>query len=50
MLCRLCMLCPLVQKEYTPSATLARRLPSKWPRPAWHPPWKIYRVIAGHLG
>lgn len=38
------------QKEYTPSAALARRLPSKWPRPAWHPPWKTYRVIAGHLG
>lgn len=38
------------QKEYTPSATLARRLPSKWPRPAWHAPWRMYRVISGHLG
>ncbi len=37
-------------KEYVPSAQLARRLPSKWPRPAWHPPWKMYRVVAGHLG
>lgn len=38
------------QKEYVPSAQLARRLPSKWPRPAWHAPWKMYRVVAGHLG
>ncbi|KAK9843635.1 hypothetical protein WJX81_000394 [Elliptochloris bilobata] len=37
-------------KEYVPSAQLARRLPSKWPRPAWHAPWKMYRVVAGHLG
>lgn len=20
------------------------------PKPKWHPPWKLYRVIAGHLG
>lgn len=38
------------QKEYTPSAAIARRLPSKWPRPVWHAPWRMYRVIAGHLG
>ncbi|PSC67497.1 pleiotropic regulatory locus 1 [Micractinium conductrix] len=38
------------EREYTPSATLARRLPSKWPRPAWHAPWRMYRVISGHLG
>jgi pleiotropic regulator 1 len=38
------------QKEYTPSAAIARRLPSKWPRPAWHAPWRMYRVISGHLG
>ena len=37
-------------KEYTPSAAVAKRLPSKWPRPAWHPPWKLFRVISGHLG
>ncbi|KAL3154918.1 Prolactin-2C3 [Trebouxia sp. C0009 RCD-2024] len=37
-------------KEYTPSAAVARRLPSKWPRPVWHPPWKLFRVISGHLG
>jgi len=37
-------------KEYTPSAAVAKRLPSKWPRPVWHPPWKLFRVISGHLG
>lgn len=40
----------MVQKEYTPSAAIARRLPSKWPRPVWHAPWRMYRVISGHLG
>ncbi|CAN6683845.1 unnamed protein product [Malus baccata var. baccata] len=24
--------------------------PRNWPRPVWHSPWKIYRVISGHLG
>ena len=38
------------QKEYTPSAAISRRLASKWPRPAWHAPWRMYRVISGHLG
>ena len=38
------------QREYTPSAVVARKIPNKWPRPAWHAPWKMYRVIAGHLG
>lgn len=38
------------RKEYVPSAQLAKRLPSAWPRPAWHAPWKMYRVVSGHLG
>lgn len=38
------------EREYTPSAAIARRLPSRWPRPKWHAPWKLYRVISGHLG
>lgn len=38
------------QQAYVPSAAVARRMPSKWPRPAWHAPWKLYRVISGHLG
>ena len=33
-----------------PSAQLARRLASKWPKPRWHAPWQCYRVISGHLG
>lgn len=28
---------------------LMRKAPSM-PKPKWHPPWKLYRVIAGHLG
>ncbi|GAQ83201.1 WD repeat-containing protein [Klebsormidium nitens] len=32
------------------SAQVLKRLPSKWPKPVWHPPWKLYRVISGHLG
>ena len=23
---------------------------STMPKPKWHPPWKLYRVISGHLG
>lgn len=38
------------QKEYTPSATIARRAAAKWPRPQWRAPWKAYRVISGHQG
>ena len=38
------------RKEYMPSAQLAKRLPSAWPRPVWHAPWKMYRVVSGHLG
>lgn len=38
------------KKEYMPSAQLAKRLPSAWPRPMWHAPWKMYRVVSGHLG
>ncbi|XP_010269564.1 PREDICTED: protein pleiotropic regulatory locus 1 [Nelumbo nucifera] len=37
--------------ERNPSTSaLIERIPSKWPRPVWHPPWKNYRVISGHLG
>lgn len=37
------------ERNYSTSA-LIERMPSKWPRPVWHPPWKCYRVISGHLG
>lgn len=36
--------------RYQPSAAVMKRLPSKWPKPVWHPPWVNYRVISGHLG
>ena len=29
---------------------LLPRKPSAMPKPSWHPPWKLYRVISGHLG
>lgn len=32
------------------TSAIMERLPSRWPRPVWHPPWKNYRVISGHLG
>lgn len=32
------------------SHALVKRLAHKWPRPEWHAPWKLYRVISGHLG
>ncbi|KAK6930653.1 WD40 repeat [Dillenia turbinata] len=32
------------------TSALMERIPSRWPRPVWHPPWKNYRVISGHLG
>lgn len=30
-------------------ANVMRKAPTM-PKPKWHPPWKLYRVIAGHLG
>lgn len=33
----------------TSSALIARKAPTM-PKPKWHPPWKLYRVISGHLG
>ncbi|KDP27811.1 hypothetical protein JCGZ_18891 [Jatropha curcas] len=37
------------ERNFSTSAIM-ERIPSKWPRPVWHPPWKNYRVISGHLG
>ena len=31
-------------------AMVARRAPPKVPTPKWHAPWKLMRVISGHLG
>jgi hypothetical protein len=41
----------LTEKAQTTSrAMVARRAPGKVPEPKWHAPWKIMRVISGHLG
>ena len=32
------------------SASVIRRQASRWPRPEWHAPWKLYRVVSGHMG
>ncbi|KAM1301145.1 hypothetical protein ACFX2H_012225 [Malus domestica] len=32
------------------TSAMTERISSRWPRPDWHAPWKIYRVISGHLG
>ncbi|KAH8499631.1 hypothetical protein H0E87_015021 [Populus deltoides] len=37
------------ERNFSNSAIM-ERIPSKWPRPIWRPPWKSYRVISGHLG
>ncbi|TYH04178.1 hypothetical protein ES288_A09G278600v1 [Gossypium darwinii] len=36
--------------ERLTTSAIIERIPSKWPRPVWHRPWKNYRVISGHLG
>ena len=38
------------EKEYVPSATIAKRAASKWPRPDWHQHLELYRVVSGHQG
>lgn len=38
------------EREYVPSATIAKRAASKWPRPDWHQHMELYRVVSGHQG
>lgn len=43
-----------IAHNHTPNVTsqlsnLIKKAPTM-PKPKWHPPWKLYRVIAGHLG
>ena len=40
----------VIKESGNSSAAISRRLGSRWPRPPWHAPWKMYRVISGHLG
>ncbi|PWA43128.1 pleiotropic regulatory locus 1 [Artemisia annua] len=32
------------------TAALMERIPSRWPRPEWHAPWKNYRIWETHSG
>ena len=34
----------------TPATSLVRRDVVRQQKPDWHPPWKLFRVISGHLG
>ncbi|KAI0990208.1 hypothetical protein GJ496_004113 [Pomphorhynchus laevis] len=38
------------QKQSNSNTALTPRKPINLPRPQWHRPWKLYRVISGHLG
>ncbi|KAK9721991.1 WD domain, G-beta repeat [Popillia japonica] len=40
---------PTQQSTQNQLNTLIRKAPTM-PKPKWHAPWKLYRVIAGHLG
>ncbi len=40
----------VIRDKGSGSAAVSRRIASKWPKPEWHAPWKLYRVISGHLG
>lgn len=33
-----------------PTQHIIPRKPPSMPKPKWHPPWKLYRVLSGHLG
>ena len=37
-------------QQRLPATSLVRKQIYQQPRPDWHPPWKLMRVISGHLG
>uniref|UniRef100_A0A3B4V2J6 Pleiotropic regulator 1 n=1 Tax=Seriola dumerili TaxID=41447 RepID=A0A3B4V2J6_SERDU len=39
----------LMEGGGTRNSALMRKAPTM-PKPQWHPPWKLFRVISGHLG
>ncbi|XP_008315030.1 pleiotropic regulator 1 [Cynoglossus semilaevis] len=39
----------LLEGGATRNSALMRKAPTM-PKPQWHPPWKLFRVISGHLG
>lgn len=46
-------LVPVPEESFTPSTAVVpiqQRKTLSLPKPKWHPPWKLYRVISGHLG
>ncbi|XP_065210901.1 pleiotropic regulator 1 [Planococcus citri] len=46
-------LVPVPEESFTPSTAVVpvqQRKALSLPKPKWHPPWKLYRVISGHLG
>uniref|UniRef100_A0AAY4A8T0 Pleiotropic regulator 1 n=1 Tax=Denticeps clupeoides TaxID=299321 RepID=A0AAY4A8T0_9TELE len=40
----------LLEGGGTKNSSLVPRKAPSMPKPQWHPPWKLYRVISGHLG
>ncbi|MCJ1297218.1 pre-mRNA-splicing factor prp46 [Hypocenomyce scalaris] len=40
---------PTLQRNL-PSSSLVRKQTAQQPKPEWHAPWKLMRVISGHLG
>ncbi|XP_067106524.1 pleiotropic regulator 1 isoform X1 [Osmerus mordax] len=40
----------LMEGGGTKNSALAARKAPTMPKPQWHPPWKLFRVISGHLG
>ncbi|CAN6227298.1 unnamed protein product [Urochloa humidicola] len=40
----------MLPKAPLSTSALMESIPSRWPQPTWHAPWKNYRVISGHLG
>lgn len=40
----------LVLKSDSGASAIVPRKPHSMPKPQWHPPWKLMRVISGHTG
>ncbi|KAF6205235.1 hypothetical protein GE061_019402 [Apolygus lucorum] len=40
----------LVPTQQNTSVSIIPKKASQMPKPKWHAPWKLYRVISGHLG
>jgi len=39
-----------IPQRNLPSSSLVRKQTAQQPKPDWHAPWKLMRVISGHLG